>query len=102
MSDNYLRPVTCDTCGRTMPRGIADNPETHSCAAFNLDELTGRVAQVEGDLPFVIVGSSMVRLLPDGSARIISSATRIELTAETVGGLRVLLDRAWLRMGATP
>lgn len=25
-------PVTCETCGRTMPRGIADNPETHSCA----------------------------------------------------------------------
>lgn len=27
-----FQPVKCEICGRTMPRGIADDPERHSCA----------------------------------------------------------------------
>lgn len=28
----WFLPVFCDVCGKTMPRGIADDSSLHSCA----------------------------------------------------------------------
>jgi len=47
-----FEPVKCEVCGRTMPRGIADDPERHSCAAEALVERVARaLASLDTEAP---------------------------------------------------